>query len=208
MGKILRQVKRTRHSRRYFGYIRVYNLEYRKALIQMLQEDGADLIELFQLEETIRDLEARVEEEQMHAVAAKLTRGISDEAGVSNLLDLPGQQFNLAAENYYRGTLRKSHMKEALELLQQDFAKIDSCRLCGEDFYRQAIAIILPNRSASDFFASVRADVMEEKLSSDLLNKLIQLVLLSIYGELEKCAEVTAEMSCDESIDATSVYRT
>ena len=62
MLKILKKVTRTRLSRRYPGYIRVYQLEYRKALVKIIEKDGQDLMELMGLRETLRDLKARIED--------------------------------------------------------------------------------------------------------------------------------------------------
>src|SRR5262249_23762090 len=46
MRVILAETRRTRPSRRYSGYIRVHNLEYRHALVRILRRDAADLIEI------------------------------------------------------------------------------------------------------------------------------------------------------------------
>ena len=62
MAEILKKTRRTRFSRRYPGYLRVYNLEYRKALIELLKQDAADLIETMGLEHTVKDLSARTED--------------------------------------------------------------------------------------------------------------------------------------------------
>jgi hypothetical protein len=56
---ILSRTKRKRASRRYSGYLRVHNDDYRRALLQTLLEDGADLIEMFGLRETVDDLKSR-----------------------------------------------------------------------------------------------------------------------------------------------------
>ncbi len=119
MKKILQKVNKTRISHRYPGYIRVYNVEYCKALIALLKEDAADLIELLNLKETIHELQQRIESFQTFSVAGKLTRGILNTANVSTPIKLSGEEFNQAAENYYRDVLRKYHLEEALNVLER-----------------------------------------------------------------------------------------
>ncbi|MDX2040697.1 MAG: hypothetical protein SF097_05575 [Acidobacteriota bacterium] len=75
LNAILARTKRTRRSRRYQGFLRVRNDDYCRALLQTLREDAADLIELFGIENTIRDLQARLDAPQEHSAAGKLMRG-------------------------------------------------------------------------------------------------------------------------------------
>ena len=139
MKKILQKVNKTRISHRYPGYIRVYNVEYCKALIALLKEDAADLIELLNLKETIHELQQRIESFQTFSVAGKLTRGILNRANVSTPINLAGEEFNQAAENYYRDVLRKYHLEEALNVLEDDIKRIESGAVNKESFYKDMI---------------------------------------------------------------------
>ena len=102
MRRILAITARTRQSRRYPGYTRVHNSEYLKALLKVLQEDAADLIEILKLADLIRDLGERLEYPGIHSAAAKLVAAILQEAGARSPLSLKAEDFNLAAEKYYR----------------------------------------------------------------------------------------------------------
>ena len=61
MQSILKQVEHTRQSRRYPGYIRIHNREYRKALVKMLRRDAAGLIVMMQMKDVLNDLENRIQ---------------------------------------------------------------------------------------------------------------------------------------------------
>ena len=125
MQSILKEVKHTRQSRRYPGYIRVHNREYRKALVKILRRDAAGLIEMMQMKEVLNDLDNRIQEPDRHAASGRLTRDILDHAGARTPFKLSGTEFNQAAETFYRTTLRKQHLEEALAVVSEDCKKPD-----------------------------------------------------------------------------------
>jgi hypothetical protein len=194
MAKILKRVRKTRFSRRYPGYLRVHNLEYRRVLIEILKEDGADLIELMGLRDTISDLQKRIEHPEAYSAAGKLTRGILAGANASSPMNISGQEFNSEAEKFYRESLRKRNIEEALELLAQDLIKVDSCELCTEEPYKDALSNILGDKRGSEFLQTIKNDLLQETLSAQVLTKLIQLTLLVINSELKQ-AEIELEES-------------
>jgi hypothetical protein len=183
--RILRKTERTRPSHRYPGYIRVYNREYRRALMRVLKEDGRDLIEMMNLQEIIRRLEARIENPDDSA-QGRITEGILGVAGASSPLKLSGAEFNQAAERYYRHTLRRRQVEEALLLLEDEFKKIDSHAFCEECLYKEAQQRILGAQSASEFLAGVRKELDDEHPPLDRLRKLIHLILLAIHGNRQQ----------------------
>ena len=186
LKRILQKMERTRLSRRYPGYIRGHHREYRKALIRILKEDAAELVEVMGLTQTLEDLERRLEEPQGLSALDRLTRGILEIAGVSSPLKISGENFNRAAEKFYRESLRKQHMAEALSLLEEDFNKIDSHILCEDCFYRGAHQSILGSQSAVEFLARTRKDLLEENIPVEVLEKLIHLTLLSIHSNMKQ----------------------
>ncbi|MEI6125842.1 MAG: hypothetical protein WCQ99_04735, partial [Pseudomonadota bacterium] len=125
MLRILKKVRKTRMSRRYPGYIRLYNLEYQKALIEILKEDAADLIEMLQLSATMENLNDRILYPDRLSASGNLTRGILHEANAASPLKLSADEFNSAAEKFYRSSLRKRHMEEALAVLEADCRDAD-----------------------------------------------------------------------------------
>lgn len=180
MRKILKKTARIRSSRRYPGYLRVYHQEYKKALIAIIREDAADLIEMMGLESMIENLVLRIESFQTHSAAARLTRGILDEAGTRSALDLKGNAFNSAAEKYYRHTLCRRHMNEAFEHLAEDIRRIDNgAHGMGDDFKR-ALRFVLPEGEATKAVESWKRQLMTKSASADDLRKFIFLLLIVI----------------------------
>jgi hypothetical protein len=186
LNKILQKMERTRFSRRYPGYIRGHHKEYRKALLSILKEDGADLIEAMGLTQTLDDLERRLDEPQGYSALDRLTRGILEKAGAPSPLKISGEGFNQAAERYYRDDLRKAHMEETLGVLQEEFKKLDSHILCEDCFYQSAHKSLLGGRSAAEYLIRVKKDLLEETLPIDGIRKLIHLTLLAIHGNMKQ----------------------
>ena len=179
MRRILTRTKRTRMSRRYPGYVRVYNLEYRRALVAVLEDDGRDLIGLMGLQDIIEDLKERIENPETESAAGRLTKGILGEAGVVHPFDLSHYAFNRAAERYYRERLRKKQTDEALKLLEEDLRNLDSRILHGDGFLREILHSMVGNRSASEYLSVARADILDERAPENIVRTLINLTLLS-----------------------------
>lgn len=121
--KILRRTRQVRVSNRYPGYWRVPNREYRLALLDILVEDGAVLIEASGLGGLLAELRRRLERPEDESTAGRLTRGILDRLGAKNPLKVKAQDFNRAAEGYYRDDLRLHHLREALAFLREDLER-------------------------------------------------------------------------------------
>lgn len=185
MNRILKKTEKTRLSHRYRGYIRVHNQEYQKSLIRMIQEDGADLIEMMGLGETIKDLSLRVEDPQAYAVSHRLTNEILESAGARSPLALSSEEFNTAAEKFYRNNLRKRQMQEAIDIVEQDFIALDSYAILKREVYREAMRDILGDEYAWDFLEEARKNLLNEESSEEVLIKLIHLTVLSVYADIK-----------------------
>jgi hypothetical protein len=186
LTKILKKTKHIRFSRRYPGYLRVLNVEYCRALVEILRTEAKDLIEMMNMNKTIDDLQNRVEDPKTHTVSAKLTRGILKLANASTPMKLSGLEFNVAAEKYYRDVLRVQYMDEAFEFLESDFKKIDSWEIWREGYYNPPLLAILDGSNILDFLSTVKKEVMDESISVDRLRKLIHLTLLTIHQDINK----------------------
>jgi len=181
MSKILKRMQRTRLSRRYPGYIRGHHHEYKRALLNMIKEDAADLIEMMDLKDTIKDLEQRIEYPQEYSVAGKLTQGILDEASAKSPNRIRGEEFNLAAESYYRNTLRIQHIDEAYELLisevKQMASHLDNNERVDELLQDQDLITLLQN---------LKYDVLTEEISLKHIQLLIQLSLMVVESQMHQ----------------------
>jgi hypothetical protein len=192
LRRIVERTKGVRSSRRYPGYLRVYNQEYRRTLVQILREDAADLIEALGLEHTMEDLVLRVDHPDECSATGRLTRGILDEAGVGSPMALDARDFNEAAERYYRERLRRRHLDEAFSLLRQDLLALELGPQ-GDGNGETGLRHILYNHRPSEFLTMVKDDMMEERISVDDLTRLVNLVVMSLSHDIRQ-----AESHLDE----------
>jgi hypothetical protein len=182
---ILSRTKRTRASRRYSGYLRVHNDDYRRALLQTLLEDGADLIEMFGLRETVADLKARLDDPANATAAGKLTRGILENTGLRSPMQMKAEEFNLQAERYYRDALRRRHTAEAFEFLIDDLRALEKRAAQADVAVRKALRDCLKGRRATEVAERLRPRVVADEATEDELRALINLTLLSVRFDLE-----------------------
>lgn len=181
MQSILKEVENTRQSRRYPGYIRIHNREYRKALVKILRRDAAGLIEMMQMEEAIDDLENRIMDPDHHAASGRLTQGVLDHAGARTPFQLNGAEFNQAAETFYRTTLRKQHLEEALAALSEACKKLDQP---DHDELKTAVSQAIHQKSAAEFLAGVHDDVLSDRIRLGDLTSLIHILILLARPEM------------------------
>jgi predicted house-cleaning noncanonical NTP pyrophosphatase (MazG superfamily) len=183
MKRILEKTADVRASRRYPGYHRVRNLEYRRALLQVLREDAQDLIEMLHLDETLDDLAVRLNDPDRCAAIGKLTKGILQEGNVRSPFKLSADEFNQAAERFYRFELRSRHIREALMFFKEDAAQLDAPHVRQNQVIREALHEILKNRGISDFISLAEQDVLEGRASEETLEKVISLMVVAIFAE-------------------------
>ena len=189
LKKILEKTKKVRQSHRYPAFLRVHNIEYRKALVKTLLSDAADLIEMFGLRSTIGDLQRRLENPDEYSALGKLTRGILSGASKRSVFSLTGEQFNQQAETYYRDTLRKNHQKEALGFLREDFAKLDRSAFQRDGATTEAMRFCLGSMKAVEYLNKVETDLMNDRLPIDELCRFINLMMVSLTADCKDAAE-------------------
>ncbi|MEI6215255.1 MAG: hypothetical protein WCP10_14210 [Desulfuromonadales bacterium] len=206
LSKILKKTEGIRSSHRYPGYLRVQVGEYRKALVMVLREDAADLIELMNLHETINDLEMRINDPDRHSAAARLTDGILSEVNARSPLNVNAREFNAAAEQYYRTTLRRQHMDEAINILDHDCRTLDRESGALDQQQRMALRVVLQGDDASRIVESARQDVLNDQADISTLLRLMNLVLLTVYHDSVADFPLPDSNRSTKS-DSTPVYR-
>jgi hypothetical protein len=82
--------------------------------------EGADVIDMLGLQDTIQDLTERVADKENRSTARKLKSAILKKLGADNVFQVRAEEFNCEAENYYRTDLMRHHMREALHFLSED----------------------------------------------------------------------------------------
>ncbi|MDD2539740.1 MAG: hypothetical protein PHH28_01695 [Desulfuromonadaceae bacterium] len=206
LDKILKKTKGIRLSHRYPGYLRVQINEYRRALILIIREDAADLVELMGLHDTLNDLEMRINEPALHSAAGRLTAGILDEAGGSSPLRVNAREFNTAAERYYRTTLRQRHMDEAFGFLSQDCLVLDREQNSLDEPHRTALRAILQGQDAAGFVAAAKEDVLHERADIATMQRMMNLILFKVSLDQNTDTRLTDNQRSVPD-DAAPVYR-
>ena len=183
MSEIIKRTPGVRPSRRYSGYLRVPNGEFRSALVKLLKEDGAELIEMLDLHETINDLERRIAQPDLHTAAGKLTRGILEELGSGSARRVPAREFNVGAEQYYRETLCRKHLDEALDFLAESCLMLDEERAERAEPVRSALHQILGEKSMAEFLGHARHEIFREHPDTELLKRFLNLMMVVVHAD-------------------------
>lgn len=206
LRKILKKTKNVRSSHRYPGYLRVYNREYRLALLRLIREDGADLVELLDMRETLNDLEQRLIDPENRSAVGRLASGILSEMNAASPLNLKARDFNCGAERYYRTTLRKRHIREAYGFLVDTCQIIDREALHTDNPLRPALRFILHGQGGVSFLNQAREDLLDERADTETLQRLINLALLTVYFD-EKQAGFAEHTARSNQEHAAPIHR-
>jgi hypothetical protein len=207
LNKILNKTNAVRSSHRYPGYLRVQNHEYCKALVRVIREDAADLIELHDLHATLNDLEERLAEPERRTAAGRLTAGILDEVNARAPMNIKSREFNIGAERYYRGSLRRQHMEEAFRFLEEECRRLDQESPGLDDEVRKALRFTLQGQGAARFLASIKEDVLLEQADVTSLQRLMNLILLTVSNDEQQIAQESNAIRSGQE-DAPPVHRT
>jgi hypothetical protein len=172
LRKLLRATACTRHSRRYSGALRVHTPDYLNALLTTLKNDGAGLIEAMGLQSTVEDLEQRLSDPDANSALGRLLKGILEEAGARSPFDVPADSFNRSAEKYFRETLRKRHLREAIEVFSEE------CRQHGNPMRHDCASSFLePATKIQQLIEALQRSGDPEALPAEQLLGLIRLAL-------------------------------
>ncbi|SEA26794.1 hypothetical protein SAMN05660420_01661 [Desulfuromusa kysingii] len=180
--KILKQTDHIRTSRRYPGYLRVYHQDYCQALLKLLRKDGADLVEMFGFTPLLDELQQRLERPQRYSAAGRLVQEIAGNKATSPL-KLDADDFNQAAEKYYREDLRLQHMQQAFAFLQEDLQELEAGNSRTDAELRPLLAQLMQDKSATTFCLTAKQDLLHDQLGSQPLQRLLNLMLLTEHRD-------------------------
>lgn len=167
---VLAHTREIRPSRRYPGYLRVHTDQYRRGLIRLLRAEAPDLIEAFAAQDLLDDLLHRIDDPTGRA-SHRLLAGVLDEAGARDPMQVEARTFNLAAERYYRGSLRRSQLEESLRLLGEELSPA-ATRLWSVQWDDLGL---LANPDA--YLTAVRDELVDDRLNTEEILRLISLIL-------------------------------
>jgi hypothetical protein len=120
---ILPHCKRTRSSWRHPDYLRVSIRDYREALITWLEVNARETIDQAEAKLTMIELRFRLADQGLQAHRRTID-SVAQAAGGGNPMALRSREFNRVAEQYYRETLRKANLREAVEQLREQAAAL------------------------------------------------------------------------------------
>ncbi len=181
---IVERTADVRSSRRYPGYLRVHNVAYCKCLVRLLKDEAADLVEAFGMEDAIADLEKRLEEPGSHTAAERLTGSILEHLGVRSPLKVSADEFNSAAEEFYRTSLRSQHVAEGLDVVEDNLRTLASPSSSHHNTIGRLLYGLIPSGEFFRYVHDIRESVMNETASIEELRRLIFAVLLTIRADM------------------------
>ena len=178
LRKILTEVRSQRHSKRYQGYLRIAQDDYNLALVRLLERDGADLIERHQLGPRLSSLKARLRGEEPTAFD-KLLRGIGLELPRRKRpLDASAEEFNGAMERYYRTSLKREQLSEALDLVSKDCRDLEAG---GSPLLGQLMSGLGEEGSVEHFLLRHKDQILAETATPEQLRPILRLTLAVIH---------------------------
>lgn len=209
MRRILMMTKRTRHSNRYPGYIRVYSIEYKKALLNILYHDARELIEMWNCKNVLDDLDMRINEPDKYSATGKLLSGILGRSKQKNALKIDSLEFNKKTEEFYRTDLRKKYIEEALMFMQDEILMLE--RKYSELPYGilQSILYVTEQVSLRNKFEKIRMKFMHAELNKDEIMTLINILTIIIAYRKHIFKNNNLQNNYNEEEDEySSIYRT
>ncbi len=177
LRRILALVRNQRPSRRYKGYIRVGTLDYQQACLHIIKEEGGWLLETAGVKEELARMKAILAGDKKTA-AERLTREIMESRGArGSAMNLQADEFNRAAEKYYRTTLLTDHLEEGMRVLSEDSYRFErkGCQVISK-----MAEIVTGGCSITAYIDRFAPRVINGKASGDEIQRLILLSLLII----------------------------
>lgn len=190
--RILRLTENVRPSRRYPGYLRVSIREYLLALLRFIQAEGADLIDLLAMQETLADLDNRLRHPDQ-GVCGRLVRAITGSSSPAREapFTMAAHDFNVAAEGYYRRDLRLAQIKEAWDIFAADVrAMADGITLLPLE-YRTLLYELTNDKDPDRFLRQCADELSAESLPLSRTTTLLRLLLLSVATDAKREASGT-----------------
>jgi len=181
--RVLAHTHRTRPSKRYPQYYKVYLEDYLSGLARLLAEDAEPVLEASG-RRALDDLRQRLTQPQAFGAAGSMVRGILEELGESHAMDVEAGSFNRAAEQYYRETLRARQLAEGVEacsarLLAGQRLGANRATLPLHDTMRD----LTGGRTPHEFISLTRRSVLRETADPATLRAWIGFVLVNVAAD-------------------------
>jgi hypothetical protein len=188
LKRILPHCRSTRSSWRHPDYLRVPISEYREAALTWIEGNAREVIAQAGAELNVIELRFRLADKDQQA-HQRLTNGVMNEAGSKDPMGLSARDFNRAAEQYYRETLRRANLREAFEQVREDIqrmANFDHPEL--GPMMRFGVRVQEPVR----FLDSVAERLVSDELTVQEVSTVLNLLLLLSTLEEDENAKCRA----------------
>ncbi len=182
------QTARARASRRYPHYLRLHNLEYRRALLMFLRREAGDLAQDLGQPDLLYDLAQRLENGQAASAHQALVKGVMARLGLRDPLKVSASQFNQAAEAHYRGDLAPAHLAEGLEFLARDLASPEFRRAARHSALGQALAWSLGEADPALAARQLGDQLLRGEMPPQDVLRLLDLLLISLAHDAQEAA--------------------
>ncbi|MFO7884219.1 MAG: hypothetical protein R6U68_05300 [Desulfobacteraceae bacterium] len=164
----------------YPGYYKFEIKDYLAALMAMITDQGEALINAPELLSTIKNAEKRVRGAGSSRTADRMVENVLKQAKAGKATELNAETFNQAAERYMREGLRKKHMSEGFKIVEEDLQHLELWAGFRDTSSGEILRSILGSQSLSMFLEENRDAVLNETATQDVLEKMIQLIVLSM----------------------------
>jgi len=138
-----------------------------------------ELVEHFGLLDILDDLDHRIKYPGNRAVD-RLTGGILKGTGARSPMQLDADEFNLAAEKYYRTSLRLQHVDEAFTILREAIEHVDELQ-SDNSFYRNVLQTTIGDANLVSFWLEARERFSHDRFDALTLDKLMKILLLIVH---------------------------
>ncbi len=180
MGKILSYVQFSRKSNRYRGYVRVKNSEYKLALLKVLRQDAAGLIQKLNVSDRLVSLEEKLNGDATTAKKRILEGVCRQQNQRKGPLSVSAEIFNRGMEKYFRGELKQQHIREGLAVLMNDCATLEQQPESG---FSELVNRIAPDTGAAKYIAGNVENIISETADATTIQNLLQICLTIIHHQ-------------------------
>lgn len=149
------------------------------ALLEVIREEAAELVEGFGFADLLADLELRLREPDRYGASGRLTSGILAKGGAGSPYEMPAREFNLAAERYYREELRQEQISEGWQYAAEDIKAMAAGEVPLSLEVRGEITAILGRQEIDSFLKQTKEELLGDHLAPASAARLLQLMIIA-----------------------------
>ena len=178
LREILAHCKKSRPSRRHAGYVRISLPDYRRALLAYIRQTATDLADGMNMQPVLADIAERCDDEELGA-SHRLLNGIL--AGCRmDAMSIEAREFNRTAEEFYRGPLRRRHLREAWTQLREDTEELERS---ASNEVKACLRHGVRLQDVARFLTGVEERALSDDLSLHEVSALLNLLIVLVWQD-------------------------